>query len=132
MKKYSNLFVALGVTLFLLAVGMKSEAKAEICGGGTTIKDTITLNGCSFQFVYCIRCKPHYPGEITLTGYSALDGCGSGLNGFQIWDAIIAHISTTASFLIHCQPQTQIPPCHGTERLEVTFKHLYMLENRII
>jgi hypothetical protein len=58
MKKYTKILVALGVTLFLLTVGMKSEAEAQ-CPAGFTPK-TINMNvgGCIYAVEICVKCSP--------------------------------------------------------------------------
>ena len=64
MNKFTNILVALGVTLFLLTVGMKSEAEAQSCcpsGLYTQITITNVLNpasGCRFSITYCYYDAP--------------------------------------------------------------------------
>ena len=48
MKKYTNILVALGVTLFLLTVGMKSKAEGACPPGSSSIATTFTVKGCVF------------------------------------------------------------------------------------
>lgn len=68
MKKYSNILVALGVTLFLLTVGMKSEAEAQCKQGFTYKKDTMMIAGCPWVVEICFKCGLSYPGEVELIG----------------------------------------------------------------
>lgn len=49
MKKYTSVLVALGVTLFLLTVGMKSKAEAQCDPGWTHITDTLLVQGCLYE-----------------------------------------------------------------------------------
>ncbi|MFA7326512.1 MAG: hypothetical protein WC121_07615 [Candidatus Kapaibacterium sp.] len=63
MKRFSNILVALGVTLFLITVGMKSEAEAKHCKG-TTVVDTVTVDGCEFEVTLCVTCAYSYPGRV--------------------------------------------------------------------
>ncbi|MFA7325699.1 MAG: hypothetical protein WC121_03480 [Candidatus Kapaibacterium sp.] len=58
MKRFSNILVALGVTLFLLSVGMKSEAEAQPCTSPwQTITEIVTVGGCNYQVEICVLCQ---------------------------------------------------------------------------
>ena len=68
MKRFSNILVALGVTLFLMSVGMKSEAEAQCKSGYTYKKVTMTIGGCPWEIEICYKCGLTYPGEVYLIG----------------------------------------------------------------
>lgn len=53
MNKITKTLVALGVTLFLLTVGMKSEAEAQCDPGWTHIIDTLLVQGCLYKVELC-------------------------------------------------------------------------------
>lgn len=83
MKTITKILVALGVTLFLLTVGMKSEAKAQPC---TTLLDTLTIGGCPYEFEICVYCGLSYPGYIIVKNYRKLDpNCINALTDPQIY-----------------------------------------------
>ena len=122
MKRFTNILVALGVTLFLLTVGMNSEAEAGLCDlGGAEVKDTVSVDGCDYEIRLCIYCKPNYPGEVKIHSYRLLYGCYTTLTDQEIYDSIIAQITTSAYIILHCEKE--IPPCNGTERLNVIFEY---------
>ena len=63
MKRFSNILVALGVTMLLLTVGMKSEVVAQsCCPSGLYTQETITtshpVSGCIFTVTYCYYNEP--------------------------------------------------------------------------
>lgn len=119
MKKYTNIFVALGVTMFLLTVGMKSEADGQHCKG-ITIVDTVTVDGCEYELELCALCRYAYPGEISNLHYKNIGPCSTTLNPDQVFQGIMSQISTYAYLWFdHCVKN--IPPCNGTERREITF-----------
>ena len=64
MKRFSNILVALGVTVFLMIVGKKSEVKAQCLAGFTYKKDTLMIGGCPWEIELCFKCGLSYPGEV--------------------------------------------------------------------
>lgn len=111
MKTITNIFVALGVTLFLFIVGVKSEAEAQCDSNWTNLKDTVTVDGCQYEVDLCFLCRLAYPGQIKLNSYRNIGPCTTTLDLGQIGQGIIAQISTWGTvFFDYCQ-QRDLPPC---------------------
>lgn len=119
MKKYTNILVALGATLFLLIVGIKSEVKAQPC---TIMKDTLTISGCQYEFQICVYCGLSYPGYVTIGAYRKLNpNCVNSLTPNQVLQQALTQLNTAdALWLEFCQPL--IPPCDGDERVTVEWR----------
>ncbi|MCB0703565.1 MAG: hypothetical protein KDC55_12735 [Ignavibacteriae bacterium] len=118
MKKYTNILVALGVTLFLLIVGMKSEAEA-LCPTGYSTK-TINMNvgGCIYEFEICYKCSPLGAGatkvQLGTTPTLITPGCVPTVPFNQVIDYILSQIQTPAFLFSEiCIFNPNIPPCDG-------------------
>lgn len=116
MKKYSNILVALGVTLFLLTVGMKSEAEAQPC---SIVVDTLILGGCPFEVELCVFCGNAYPGYVQVNKISPLSGCSTSLTMEQLIQTAVKKASS-ALWFDYCQYNA--PPCSGPSRKSVIAK----------
>lgn len=122
MKKFTNIFVALGVTLFLLTVGIKSEAVAkEPCPTGwTSVTDTVTVDGCEFEVGLCVLCSFSYPGQVKFNYFKQLDDCASILLPGQIKSQIMSQVQTYAyKYFDYCQ--FTLLPCDQKERKKIKF-----------
>src|SRR5688572_12559868 len=111
MKNYSNLLVALGVTLFLLTVGMKSELKTQPCTSPWQhIIKIVTVDGCDYQVDLCVWCRVAYPGEARVNSYRNIGPCSTTLNPAQITQQIFTQLmNPDALFFDICQ--RGLPPC---------------------
>ncbi|MCB0701989.1 MAG: hypothetical protein R2863_00655 [Candidatus Kapaibacterium sp.] len=79
MKRFSNILVALGVTMLLLTVGMKSEAVAQSCcpSGSYTQTSVTSINptsGCTFTINYCYYIEPSGVRNIFICSISVPTG----------------------------------------------------------
>lgn len=121
MKNYSNILLSLGVTLFLLTLGMKNEAVSKLCSyGGTPVYDTLTVDGCDYVVLVCYTCRYALPGEAYIQDYFNLTECSTTLNPNEVFQGIMSQISNYAYLWFdHCQGN--VPPCNGKERTEITF-----------
>lgn len=119
MKRFTNLFVALGVTLFLFTIGMKSEAEGQPC---TTLLDTLTIAGCPYEFEICVYCGLSYPGYVKVMGYRKLDpNCINALTDVQLIQQALTQLNSPSSlWLEFCQPF--VPPCDEEARKVVTWQ----------
>lgn len=116
MKTYKNMLVALGVTLFLLTVGMKSEAEAQPC---TNLVDTLLIDGCYYEVYLCVYCGAAYPGYVNVDSLKSLGNCSTTLDANQILQEAYSQVATVAmQWYEYCQPH--LPPCSGTERFTMT------------
>src|SRR5690606_23575786 len=108
MKKLSNILVTLGVTIFLLSFGIKSEAVGQPC---TILKDTLTISGCEYEFQVCVYCGLSYPGYAEVRGFTPLNpNCSNGLTFEQLMQQAQTQLGTSASlWLDFCLPT--VPPC---------------------
>jgi hypothetical protein len=113
MKRFTNILVALGVTLFLLTVGMKSEAEAQPC---TNVKDTLTIAGCQYEIDLCVYCGLSYPGYIEIDTIRTIDpNCVNHLSQEQLIKQAFLQLYNEASiWLKFCQPL--VPPYDGPLR----------------
>lgn len=113
MKTYKNILVALGITLFLLTVGMKGEAEAQPC---TVLKDTLNIGGCPYEIDVCVYCGLSYPGYAEIKGIRPIDpNCTSTLPFYQVMQQAYTQLTNVATiWLDYCQPL--LPPCEGTIR----------------
>ena len=119
MKKYTNILVALGVTLFLLTIGIENEVLAEDCECLTVI-DTLTVDGCDYEIELCAKCRYAFPGEVSKLHYKNLGPCSTTLNPEQVFQGILSQISNYAYLWFdHCQGP--LPPCNENARREITF-----------
>jgi hypothetical protein len=116
MKNNTNILVALGVTLFLLTVGMKSEVKAQPC---SIVVDTLVLGGCPYEVELCIFCGNAYPGYVEVNKITQLTGCSSSLTMEELIQTAIKKASS-ALWFDYCQYTA--PPCDGSDRKVVTVK----------
>ena len=116
MKKYSNILVALGVTLFLLTVGIKSEASA--CDPGYTSK-TISMNvgGCIYEFEICYKCSPLGMGatKVYLGTMPRLvnPGCSPTVPVSAVIPHILSQIQTPSFIFSELCLNSNVPPCNG-------------------
>lgn len=125
MKKFSNILVALGLTLFLLTVGIKSEARS--C---TSMKDTLIIDGCPYEVDLCVFCGLTYPGYVTVNNIRQLTNCASPLNSNQLLQQAFTQLANTASIIVnYCQ--TLIPPC-STQTTEVVKWRMYVCWKAIL
>ena len=129
MKRFSNLLVALGVTLFLLTVGMKTEAKSQPC---TSMLDTLIMDGCPYQVEICVYCGLTYPGYVEIGHIEPLDpNCINTLNQTELIQRAFTQLNTPdALWLEFCQPD--LPPCSGTERKLVNWRSPYCWDAKLL
>lgn len=122
MKRFSNLFVALGVTLFLLTVGMKSEAEATCPLGFTSYIDTISVGGCDYIVDMCVECTVTRPGRVTINTITPLDtSCLSMLTPDQKINQVLSHISNWAYVWFDACSKV-VPPCNESSK-RITFDY---------
>ena len=117
MKRFSNILVALWVTVFLLIVGMKSEVGAQ-CPAGFTPK-TINMNvgGCIYAVDICVKCSPLGLGasEVYINGgITLIPPCTSTLPFSAVVDYLNSQIKNPSyMFDVLCPFKPQAPPCDG-------------------
>lgn len=122
MKEFSNILVALGVTLFLLTVGMKSDLLSKHCKSPyQTIIDTITVDGCQYEVDLCVFCGVAYPGEVIINSVRNIGSCAPTLTQDQIISQIYSQLSTHA-YLWFQYCQFNVPPCSGKARKKIEWK----------
>ncbi|MCB9221784.1 MAG: hypothetical protein H6615_08210 [Ignavibacteria bacterium] len=115
--------VALGVTLFLLTVGMKSEAEAQCDPGWTHITDTLLVQGCLYEVDLCAQCYVSHPGKVKINNFRKLDdSCPDTLDPNETLQQLFSQVSTWA-YLWFDQCQSNIPPCDLDSAKEVTFEY---------
>lgn len=118
MKKFSNILVALGVTLFLLTIGMKSEAGAACPSGYTSKTINMNVGGCIYEFDICYKCSPLGQGatKVEFGSWPTLinPGCTPTIPFSDVIDYIISQIQTP-SFIFSelCTFNPNVPPCNG-------------------
>lgn len=124
MKRFSNLLVALGVTIFMLTVGMKIEAEAQCPPGWTGAALTnipVSLdnnNVCYLRVFYCHRDNGGVL-EILITKIEFMDiNCAQGgsLNTVAVWNQInIGLLNRIADPNVH--GTQEFPPCNNPRRV---------------
>jgi hypothetical protein len=130
MKNITKKLVMLGVTLFLLTVGMRSNAEAQ-CPTGYTAK-TINMNvgGCIYTFDICYKCSPLGMGATKvefLSGPTLIPttpACSSSVPLSGVMNYIMAQVQSPA-FIFNelCTYKPPAPPCDGPNPPElVTYK----------
>jgi hypothetical protein len=101
MKKYTNILFALGVTLFLLTLGMKSEAEAQsMCDSTwTQKKDTLTIAGCEYE--YCVE-LPSMNVRLTEISHTNIGGdiIDCTLEGYQV-ELPVLPLESSECFILH-------------------------------
>ena len=127
MKKYTNILVALGVTLFLLTVGIKSEAEAQsMCDSTwTQKKDTLTIAGCEYEVDLCIQCTYSYPGKVKLNSVTKLDdSCTNSpsITPDQVLNQAISQTSNWA-YVYFNTCIVSGPPCDANNPKIVTYRY---------
>ncbi len=117
MKNYTNILVALGVTLFLLTVGMKSEAEAQCPIGFTPRTINMNVGGCIYEVDICVKCSPLGLGasEVHISGGARLvPPCIPTLPYSAVVDYINSQIKNPSyMFDVLCPFSPQAPPCDG-------------------
>lgn len=94
MKRFSNFFVALGVTLFLLTVGIKSEADAQCPPGSSSQTFIFTVGGCDWIADICYQCPfTAHPNWFTVGKYKKVNStCIGSVPADDVKDSIIAQM----------------------------------------
>ena len=111
MKRFSNILVALGVTVFLLTVGMKSEAEAQCPPGSSSIATTFTVKGCVFDVILCWKCGvTSAPLEFAITSCEPKTTCSPAVSRDEAIDSITKELLTPVWFYFFCS-SLDIPPC---------------------
>ena len=111
MKKYTNILVALGVTLFLLTVGIKSEAEAQCPPGASSIATTFTVKGCVFDVILCWKCGvASAPLEFAITSCNPQTACTPAVSHDEAIDSITKELLTPVWFYFFCSSKV-IPEC---------------------
>lgn len=117
MKTITKILVALGVTLFLLTVGMKSEAEATCPLGYSTKTINMNVGGCIYQFDICYKCSPLGAGatKIQLGSWPTLitPGCIPTVPFNAVVDYILSQIQTPAFLFSEVCVFNPVPPCDG-------------------
>lgn len=121
MKNYSNILLSLGVTLFLLTVGMKSEVEAQCSSPWQTTSEIVTVGSCTYLVDLCILCQFSYPGKIKVNSFRNISGCTDTLDYGEITQQIFTQLSNpTSIWLNFCQDT--FPPCKNTPRKVYEFE----------
>lgn len=122
MKQYSKILVALAVTLFLLTIGIKSEAEAQCPSPKLHYIDTLTVGGCDYEVDMCIECTVTHPGKVTYNSITPLDSsCVSSLSPEQQIQQVLSQTSNWAYVYFNACPQN-FPPCDTTAK-RITFEY---------
>lgn len=124
MRKFKEIIIFLGVVLFSIAFGFRSDAEAkDPCPTGwTNIKDTVLIQGCEFEIDLCVLCQFAYPGRVKIgpEGIRQLDAntCVTTLNAEELVAEAISQVSTNANLWFDfCQ--YNLPPCEQKPRKEI-------------
>jgi hypothetical protein len=107
MKKYSNILVALGVTLFLLAIGMKSEAEAQTCcPSGLYTQITVTnvthpASGCKFSITYCYYDGPGGDRKLFICNINVDASQSCNYNNFNLNSSFWSFVDEVVRYDLH-------------------------------
>lgn len=110
MKNYSNILLSLGVTLFLLTVGIKSEVEAQCSSPWQTTSEIVTVGSCTYLVDLCILCQFSYPGKIKVNSFRNISGCTDTLDYGEITQQIFTQLSNPTSIWLNLCKDT-LPPC---------------------
>lgn len=140
MKRFTNILVALGVTLFLLTVGMKSDAEAQTCCPSplyTQVLDSAIhpISGCKFYFKYCYYNAPGGDRKVTICDIIIPIGQSCNFSLFILdgtfWDLVYTEIARNLDIDI---PFIPCPFIGGQTNLLVEYSkaYCYKLVNDIL
>lgn len=112
MKNYSNILLSLGVTLFLLTVGIKDEVDAQpTCNSPwTTMTEIVTVGGCNYLVEICILCQFSYPGQVKVLKFRNAGPCSNTLTEQQIIEGVENQLMSPYSLWLNLCKDT-LPPC---------------------
>lgn len=113
MKKLSNILVTLGVIIFLLSFGMKSEVVGQPC---TQVKDTLVVDSCLYEVTICVYCGAAYPGYVAVDSVRQISGCTTSFTYNEVLQTVYKKVMAS-QWYNYCQYNA--PPCSGTERKEM-------------
>lgn len=127
MKRFSNILVTLGVTLFLMSLGMRSEVEAQPpCDSTwTQKKDTLTISGCKYEIDLCIQCTYAHPGKVKVNGVKKLDDSCTN-SPLITYDQLSAQVISQTSNWAYVYFETCIlsgPPCDMNDSEIVTYRY---------
>ncbi len=123
MKVFSKILVALGVTVFLLTVGIKNEVLAQCDPGYTHHIDTVTVQGCLYAVDLCIQCTATHPGKVKYNSIRKLDdSCIDTLDPNERIQQVLSQVSNWAYVYFNVCPGN-FPPCEPGPPLEITFSY---------
>lgn len=123
MKKIN--FIILSILLMMiLSLHLQSHVNPSCPPGYTLETDTVYIDGCPFLVDFCLKCEPHYPGELFLRKIPQLGCEPTSVASADIPKHILNNISTYVNFFWrHCN---ELPPCSlGYEEIKIAYPYCW-------